>query len=454
MTMFLGSDPEALIVRPDRKAGDGRLVPASRLLKMSAKMGCDGCDSVAELRPNAAQSPREHYAHIKRLLVVLNKKFAENKRSMGRLEAVAGSGSHDLNYVIGGHIHFGSDSDVFRQTSVKSKMLPVLDALLQVPFTCVEMRNNNIYRRMYGGYGQPGSYQDKRYGFEYRTPASWLVSPLYTKAALAIAFVIGDYAESTNGGGVLLNQTKEHFAGKFSPADIKQARLDKLRPLALQESWRMLRKFPGYRLHRRDIDPLFGVILQNRFWNEEADVLKAHGLRSNIENISPFDFSQNDDGVAALGEFLSEFPEDKVKQRLKIFGLHAKRDYDLAVSRDCEWVADAFIEALPPSVAPRVFVTDSHGPSSIGIGRQYRLNYFAHVVTALRGVEARLADEMRVAAPEYKALVTSGRPPFLLPARDEGDEDDEDEDSGRYDEDDCCEHGIAFCNACIECGRS
>ena len=157
-----GGDPEVLFYR------DGEFVEADELYdSYYDKIGCDGNSSTGELRPSPVRDPDEIAKEIKSLLQDIHYDYPD-------VEVYAGGGG-DGNST-GGHIHFGG-------IKYTDSLIHVLDEYIGIPLKGVPGG------RRYG-YGANSDIEEKPYGFEYRTPPSFIVNPAITKAVYRIVNMI------------------------------------------------------------------------------------------------------------------------------------------------------------------------------------------------------------------------------------------------------------------------
>ena len=163
MCFTIGCDPE-LVVRKN-----GQFACADSFFKPNSSMGLDGCSSIAEVRPGYSESPIDLSAKIYMILQYGHSKFPE-------LEFAAGHYQND--FALGGHIHFS--------ISPEPKIISALDIVLRSLSNCIDDKDQRCKRER-TGYGKISSYRKKYYGFEYRTPGSWLLSPSTTLVTLTLA---------------------------------------------------------------------------------------------------------------------------------------------------------------------------------------------------------------------------------------------------------------------------
>ena len=151
--LTLGADPELILHK------DGKVAPANNYFNGQDKFGCDGCSTVAELRPDAAKEPMGLISYIAELIWWGHAEFPDLKMA---------AGAWKFDYSLGGHIHIS--------TPPSPNKINNLDCFLH-------NLENHIYpsgeveRRRSGNYGQRKGFKRKNYGIEYRSPLSWLSTP-------------------------------------------------------------------------------------------------------------------------------------------------------------------------------------------------------------------------------------------------------------------------------------
>ena len=173
MSFTIGCDPE-LVCRKN-----GQFVNAQNYFKSNSSMGLDGCESIAEVRPGYSTSPIDLTAKIHKILDYGHSKQPE-------LEFISGHYADD--FALGGHIHFA--------VTPEPKIISALDTVLYSLSNCIDDRQQRIKRER-TGYGKKSAYRKKYYGFEYRTPGSFILSPAttlvtFTLAKLAVHSVLED----------------------------------------------------------------------------------------------------------------------------------------------------------------------------------------------------------------------------------------------------------------------
>lgn len=163
MSFTIGCDPELICQR------NGQFVPAHNYFKSNSSFGLDGCESTAEIRPGFSESPVDLTSKIYQIL-----NYGHNKAP--DLEFISGHYVNELP--IGGHTHFS--------IVPTDEVIDALDIILGSFSNCIDDKVQR-QKRERSGYGKRGAYRRKNYGFEYRTPGSFLLSPSVTLVHLTLA---------------------------------------------------------------------------------------------------------------------------------------------------------------------------------------------------------------------------------------------------------------------------
>lgn len=169
----IGSDPEMILVD-----GAGRLIRAGDVLRKTDKFGVDGHAYIAELRPEPAVHPQKFIENLQKL-------FRTKTDKLEKYRWLAGPWVH--NKPLGGHIHFGVPK--------KDNYIDALDNLLGNVLALTEPEELARERRtvvFYGDkpYGCLSDFRDKKWGFEYRTPSSFIVNPGVSLGIMSLAKAI------------------------------------------------------------------------------------------------------------------------------------------------------------------------------------------------------------------------------------------------------------------------
>ncbi|SFJ50339.1 putative amidoligase domain-containing protein [Thermoflavimicrobium dichotomicum] len=254
--IVLGADPE-FVVQSNR----GKLVIASKYFPKNGRVGCDDIwigqnhanKPVVEIRPDPTSDPRRLMANIYQNLLYATKKI-------GHLPATWLAGSMPYKgFPLGGHIHFSGIQPNF-------KLLRALDNYLALPFILAEDPAGKKRRPKYGYLGD-FRYQEHG-GFEYRTLPSWLVSPILTKGAFALAKLIGAY----------------YHLLQFDPlSEVKMQRAyyagdkNELRDW-FEILWVDLKRLKDYEKHEVLLEDFYQYITSGRTWDETRDIRKVWRL--------------------------------------------------------------------------------------------------------------------------------------------------------------------------------
>lgn len=172
----IGADPELVCIR------EGVFVRADEYFNSEGGFGCDGNSSIGEIRPGWHSSPVQVVTKIRKLLKTVS-------RDVPELDYLAGGYKHGCS--IGGHIHFSADFPLPISTMVW--WLDIYHKCLSDLIDPIKERE----QRLKTGYGQKGAYETKNSShFEYRTPISWIISPVVAMVNLSLAKAIGEIVVS------------------------------------------------------------------------------------------------------------------------------------------------------------------------------------------------------------------------------------------------------------------
>lgn len=254
----IGADPEFML----QDARTRRMVMASRFFPKSGPVGCDARfvrgtvtgHPLGELRPEPSYSPIELTDNIRN---TMNR--ALRQAPYTNVHWLAGSMPFS-RFPIGGHIHFGG-------VPLSGQLLRALDNYLAVPLMLIE--DPATARRRRKKYGYLGDFRVKNHGgFEYRTPASWLVSPRVATAALCLAKVIA---------------SEYHVLKRdiFLNPDAQEAFLAINRDFFLPHFavvWAELRQTPTFGLYASHLEIIETMVQERETWRERVDIRKAWDL--------------------------------------------------------------------------------------------------------------------------------------------------------------------------------
>lgn len=172
--LSIGSDPELCLLDKNEK-----IIRAKDVIHQEHdKFGVDGHSFIAELRPNPAIHPRDLISSIREVL---------GSRASQLQQLIWRAGPWVCDKPLGGHIHFGVPKEDHIVDALNHQFA-ILLALIE-PDKAAATRRTTIF---YGDkpYGQLGDVRSKNWGFEYRTPSSFIVTPGATLGLLTAAKAI------------------------------------------------------------------------------------------------------------------------------------------------------------------------------------------------------------------------------------------------------------------------
>ncbi len=174
----MGADPEFSVVHSKNK---NTMASAINILKSPEwKIGCDGHNSILELRPPASNNIDEFLVNIDSILEETSEIVDDEE-----FDLLTGGGQF-RNESLGGHIHISN-------VNPTPDLLRMLDV-----FIGNQLRSLPGGKRPEGGsqYDAPSQYRNKSYdsglisGFEYRTAPSFWTNEKLTKATYIIAMLV------------------------------------------------------------------------------------------------------------------------------------------------------------------------------------------------------------------------------------------------------------------------
>lgn len=179
----IGTDPELVCLRTD-----GTPIYVRDIIPVAGKFGADGHGFIAELRPDAAIDPKILVENTRETL-------AAGHLALGKYPWYAGPWIADKP--LGGHLHFGTKATDGILDALHFQ-LGIMLALIEPPEQARTRRNTPLGGVGGGGfmnnrgipYGLLGDWREKPYGFEWRTPSSFIVSPGISLGVFALAKAI------------------------------------------------------------------------------------------------------------------------------------------------------------------------------------------------------------------------------------------------------------------------
>ncbi|WP_020616339.1 putative amidoligase domain-containing protein [Paenibacillus daejeonensis] len=260
----IGADPEFVLLR-----SDGRIVSPTRFLEPHGAAGCDTVvvgrtvrHPVAELRPDPASNPAELATHVRRLLQQAAAKITERDlRWLAGGMPVPGLG-------LGGHIHFSG-------TWLSNRLLRMLDSCVAFPLALVE---DPAGRKRRPRYGMLGDYRLQPHGFEYRTPPSWLVSPMAAQAAFALGMLSVRELWTLSAAYGTLPAEQPELVAAYYEGDRE------LLHEGMRSFLELITRTDAYSELGRFISPLLSAIRSGATWDEQADLRRKWKLPTGVDH--------------------------------------------------------------------------------------------------------------------------------------------------------------------------
>lgn len=253
----LGADLEFIM-----RKKTGGILYASRYFSRYGSVGYDqqgsrrrrGAHPIVELRPRPTKDPLELVERIRRLLL---RAQARTPKKGVRWEA----GSLPVpGYPIGGHIHLSG-------VELTTELLRALDNYVAFPVMMLENPVKAKKRRK--KYGWLGEFRWESYGgFEYRTPASWIVGPQYAAAVLCLTKLVVDNYEKL---------TRNVYSSPETCRLFYQAEKEGGREI-FELLWADLEALDDYAKYARELAIIPESVRANKRWHESRDIRVRWGL--------------------------------------------------------------------------------------------------------------------------------------------------------------------------------
>lgn len=253
----LGADPEFMLYN----IKNGKMTPASQFFPRDGVVGCDALRTpnrqsrpIAELRPRPAYSPRRLMANLEDAMQV-----AYRLAPYKNIKWLAGSRPFQ-GYSIGGHIHFSN-------VKLNNHILRALDSYLELPLFLLENQATAVKRRL--KYGFLADFRIKDHGgFEYRTPASWLVSHQIAAAVLCLAKIVASN---------YLYLTRNCFLGIEAQRAFYEGNQQYLRPM-FHDIWSDIKRLDMYNTYQQELQVIEDMVNDHSNWDEREDFRKSWGI--------------------------------------------------------------------------------------------------------------------------------------------------------------------------------
>ena len=178
---LIGADPEIVLVKPD-----DTLLKVRGMIPEQGQFGVDGHGYIAELRPEPAIFPKDLTENLR---TALASRYHTLKNYRWQV------GPWLFEKPLGGHVHFGVDMNDLSVEAIE-KLMPIILALIEPQQQALQRRSHSFYRNT--PYGLLGDVREKDWGWEWRVPSSFIVSPGVTTAVFALCKAI-IYEQITNG---------------------------------------------------------------------------------------------------------------------------------------------------------------------------------------------------------------------------------------------------------------
>ncbi len=253
----MGADPEFMLYN----IKNGKMTPASQFFPRDGVVGCDALRTpnrqsrpIAELRPRPASSPHRLLANLEDAMHI-----AYRLAPYKNIKWLAGSRPFQ-GYSIGGHLHFSN-------VEMNNHILRALDSYLGLPVFLLENQSTAVKRRL--KYGFLADFRFKDYGgFEYRTLASWLVSPQIAAAVLCLAKVVASN---------YLYLTRNCFSGIEAQRAFYEGNQEYLRQM-FNDIWSDIKKLDMYNTYQQELQIIPDMVNSNTIWDEQEDIRKSWGI--------------------------------------------------------------------------------------------------------------------------------------------------------------------------------
>lgn len=242
----IGADPEFMML--DAK---GDVVSANWLCEEMREpaniheLGADGCGSTFEARPNPSPSPIQIVNNLHNIFI------GHCARHPKLLNYRWQAGSHHAGFPLGGHIHFGVSGRRISPITGSELLSQYVGALSIL----IEDKEEGKKRRA-RDYGGLSDHRVQTYGFEYRTPSSWLTSPYVAAGMLCLAKTVIWEA---------INNPKAEFNNYVVNSDFKNMNVDKVSD-KFPAIWKDITRMHLYQEYKIYIDVLYHLATNRLKW--------------------------------------------------------------------------------------------------------------------------------------------------------------------------------------------
>lgn len=247
---LIGADPEFLCV--DKKYN--RVVQASQFVKGNDRFGMDGNQFTFEARPIPSKNPLVVVNNIREIFlkkIVKDDRFCDYDWYSGSYYHCGPNDTRD--FPLGGHIHFGIKENQIKFPTACS----ILDNYVGLVSVLLEDKDDGYERRSDGDYGFASDFRPQDYGFEYRTPSSWLSSPYIASGMLCLSKMV--MFETLNNPKFVPRQNDYGY-------EFEKMKKDSLRE-DFPDAWADIQKMSLYNDYKPYVDLLYKLIKEKRIWS-------------------------------------------------------------------------------------------------------------------------------------------------------------------------------------------
>jgi len=269
--LTIGTDLELIFKHPY----SGRRIPAYILMGnptsnresiLDVPFGTDGHAETGEVRVEEDINPLSLVPKIKKAL--------ESRIGVDNLLYGAGWYADNFMESVGGHIHFGHPKIRQGRRGLRVKNIAKsLDVLLSLPLLMIEEPQKGLSRKQQG-FGRLGDVRAQPYGFEYRTPPSFLGDMELTKAVFCLSYAIAyEVLFERDGNPITIDVGKDEIvdmAVRYQDVSILRPHLPKI--------FREIEKLKLYPLWEEEINYLKDCSYKLRILTEK-EVKKTWGIQ-------------------------------------------------------------------------------------------------------------------------------------------------------------------------------
>lgn len=258
-------DEEPLLIGCDPEFGYIKNQRTQQAIAVGDRFGRDSGGRVGEIRPRPGRTPGELLSNITATL----KEGADGNDLLKTYFWKAGAMA--CEEPLGGHIHFGHSS-LKGSSELRQSVADALDKTFSVVSLLTEDRAEAIKRRCGSTYGGLHNSRNQPHGMEYRVPSSWLVSPEVVKGNLATAYVVVD--------GVMRSPEYDKIIKALpmpSETDYKEYNTLNLM-YGLKDIIVTIKRAPKYPNYKKSIDWLISLIVKEKTWESNRDMLLTWDL--------------------------------------------------------------------------------------------------------------------------------------------------------------------------------